>query len=1037
MDKDWKDEFGLRLSESTAFVSSKADLESLGTNVSQVHVLRRGFDLLGLNGILCIENVPVVYFKEVNQIKIDEVAWLHRKFWNHGGAPILVLITRDEVQVYSGLVRPTSKSNKHEILGLVEILDRASDTIAEFLPTVQSGEYFRRHAKSFNPEHRVDRDLLDNLQATRDKLLAALGRALEPKVLNALLCRIIFACYLFDRKIIGQTYLQALGLEDASHLRDVLNIKPRGRAKDLLYILFKQLSRDFNGDLFSDDLQAEAQLVSASYIDPLNDFFRATDVVSGQESFWPYDFAAIPVEAISAIYERFLQESDKTEGAFYTPRFLAELVLDIALAKTPSLLSNRYLDPACGSGIFLVGLFNRIAEEWKQQHPNARNDFRARELRKILCENLFGIDINLTACRISAFSLYLAYLDQLSPRDIQQLQENGHRLPKLVNYPDQPNTKVEGNIWCADFFVDNSHFPIDVDLVIGNPPWGGTAKKDTAAAKWCDDPNHRYLIPDKQIAAAFIWKAPQHTRSGGRVCLVLPHGTIFNHGTTALDFQRSLFTRFSVEHVLNLVDYQFFLFPEAEHPAIVIAYRKEAPTNTQASVEYWAPKADRLVMQGEIIAIPPEDRSRITVGDVLLDLAGKDAPQIWKQRFWATARDRRLIDRLSLYPRLRDYVRGPKEKPGKKRWLMAEGVQPLGENDDPEKAKIIILPSKLFIPATSANLDLFLLSDDCLELPSVKYRVRGKSNTSTDVFQGPHVLVAKGFSRVAFADFDVCFRHALRGITGPSEDRDLLVFLTAFLRSPLAKYFLFQTSSNWGVSRQEVHVQELLRLPFPRPESMADSNRAWEIVTTVAEVVTNAAEKAKQDISQRKELLRIADEAIEHLVDEYFDILAIEKTLIKDTLQIIIPSVRPSKTKSVVPTLKPSKPEQKAAYTELLCRTLNSWSTSDHIMVRGQTMSSEKLGIGVAVLQKSLQGHPEFQDSNGPNGVLSALARLRRLTSHQFNMFELVRGAKVFDGDHLYLIKPTGQRFWSQSAALNDADEIAGTLLMYAPQEVA
>ena len=61
---------------------------------------------------------------------------------------------------------------------------------------------------------------------------------------------------------------------------------------------------------------------------------------------------AIPVEAISAIYERFLKDSDKLEGAFYTPRFLAEIVLNVALAKMPSLLGHRYLDPACGSGIF-------------------------------------------------------------------------------------------------------------------------------------------------------------------------------------------------------------------------------------------------------------------------------------------------------------------------------------------------------------------------------------------------------------------------------------------------------------------------------------------------------------------------------------------------------------------------------------------------------------------------------------------------------------------------------------------------------------
>jgi type I restriction-modification system DNA methylase subunit len=108
----------------------------------------------------------------------------------------------------------------------------------------------------------------------------------------------------------------------------------------------------------------------------------------------------------------------------------------------PSLLGRRCLDPACGSGIFLVGLFNRMAEEWKQANTEARNDRRARELRKVLC-SLYGVDINPTACRITAFSLYLAYLDQLSPRDIQELQQKGHKLPRLVHYPETTSNRKD------------------------------------------------------------------------------------------------------------------------------------------------------------------------------------------------------------------------------------------------------------------------------------------------------------------------------------------------------------------------------------------------------------------------------------------------------------------------------------------------------------------------------------------------------------------------------------------------------------------
>src|SRR5207253_5023261 len=98
------------------------------------------------------------------------------------------------------------------------------------------------------------------------------------------------------------------------------------------------------------------------------------------------------------------------------------MVLDVALEGMSSLLDKRFLDPACGSGIFLVGLFNRLAEEWKRKNPGAKYDKMASGLLSILRRNLFGVDRSRTACHIAAFSLYLAMLDQLSPPAIRALQ---------------------------------------------------------------------------------------------------------------------------------------------------------------------------------------------------------------------------------------------------------------------------------------------------------------------------------------------------------------------------------------------------------------------------------------------------------------------------------------------------------------------------------------------------------------------------------------------------------------------------------------
>ena len=142
-------------------------------------------------------------------------------------------------------------------------------------------------------------------------------------------------------------------------------------------------------------------------------------------------------------------------------------------------------------------------------------------------------------------------------------------------------------------------------------------------------------------------------------------------------------------------------------------------------------------------------------------------------------------------------MRQPREPDNDKPWLIAEGFQPFGKNDDPRSERTLELPSKLFIPATSERLDLFLLQGECQPLLSKKIQVR-RLIKDTSIFCAPHVVVAQGFSSIAFADFPVSFRHALRGITGPVTDRALLIFLAAYLRSPLARYYLFHTSSLKG-----------------------------------------------------------------------------------------------------------------------------------------------------------------------------------------------------------------------------------------------
>jgi len=1030
----WRNELGLGAAHAPAFFGSIDDLDRADEAVPHAHVVRRAFKLLELDGVVCDQAAPLVYFRLEDRIVDVDLLKLHQRFWNHGGAPILAVVTPSQVHIYSGLARPAASADSEgRLAGFVTSIDRASAALRAFLPSVTSGEFFHAHAKSFNRAQRVDQALLANLEATRDKLAGITARKAAADVLDALLCRLVFTCYLFDREVIGQNYLRDLNLPNTSHLRDVLGIKPRSKAKTALYRLFGRLARDFNGDLFSDDLGEEAMLITDAHIEKVDDFFRGTDVLGGQTAFWPYDFGAIPIETISAIYERFLKSAEKT-GAFYTPRFLAELVLDVALSDRRSLRELRYLDPACGSGIFLVGLFNRMAEEWKRAHPEARNDRRARELMALLRSRLYGIDLNPTACRITAFSLYLAYLDQLEPRDIQELQAKGRALPNLIRkLGELANASSEGGIWCGDFFKENAPYPTAVDVLLGNPPWGSHAGGGTEAARWLEA--HGRRVPDGQIAAAFMWKAAEHAASDGRICFLVPHGILFNHSRAALDFQKSFIKTYAVDRVLNLTDYQFFLFSEARHPALVVSYRNSEPGKDH-KVRHWAPRTDWKVLRAEVITASEQDQVVVTLPAILRDLEGEDAPQIWKRASTTSARDRRLLDRLSDLPRLRDRVRQAREKDPLKPWLIAEGYQPVGPSDDRHRAVILDLPSNLFMEASSPRLQLFVTEEDCTRLRSKWVEVRARSNKVVEVFGAPHVLVAQGFGSIAFADFAVSFRHALRGITGPAEDRALLMFLAGYLRSPLAQYFQFHTSSNWGVSRQKVHVEELLRLPFPLPEAIHAPRRGKQIVEETISIIQAATRESRKMLVDRDSAVAEAQKKIDELVYEYFDVASTERILVEDTVHLGFESFRPGARAFSIPAIEPTTPADRERYTKMLCRTLNGWSrTNLKAHVNGIASVSEEMGIGVVVLEKSPANLNATVKSNGD--LLAALDRLRDAASLKSNTFELARGIKVFDGPRLYMVKPLGRRYWSETAALNDADEIAGSILMRASEKRA
>ena len=144
----------------------------------------------------------------------------------------------------------------------------------------------------------------------------------------------------------------------------------------------------------------------------------------------------------------------------YTPHHLVEFLVDEVFPWDGSKTDFVALDPACGSGIFLVEIYRRLITHWFQAHPDQQ--ITPSQLNDLLVQNIFGVDLNSEAIRVAAFSLYLTMCDFLEPRqiweDVRFSQLRGH------------------NLFCSDFFAEDLEFvKRKYDLVIGNPSLGKQA----------------------------------------------------------------------------------------------------------------------------------------------------------------------------------------------------------------------------------------------------------------------------------------------------------------------------------------------------------------------------------------------------------------------------------------------------------------------------------------------------------------------------------------------------------------------------------
>jgi hypothetical protein len=320
--------------------------------------------------------------------------------------------------------------------------------------------------------------------------------------------------------------------------------------------------------------------------------------------------------------------------------------------------------------------------------------------------------------------------------------------------------------------------------------------------------------------------------------------------------------------------------------------------------------------------------------------------------------------------------------------------------------------------------------------------VVGLNESVLAVFDGPRVLFPDGFSkedqnvRAVYYDGFATFTHSIGVIAGRNEDAELLQFTAVYLRSSLARYFLMLRGWKMLCERNGIHLADVETFPFFAPEDAPDPETAAGALSTVSSHMS--AISALPELKQGPRYSELRSD-LDQAVFTYFGLTSEEQTLVRETVNILMPSIRPRSFKSLdTPAQRTAEPEGFNAYARALAESLTSWRTrtGGRGRFRVDVVASDPGRAGPSDIVRVTYaeeptGEPEVDTKLSDDLVLETLAELRSAGLRAIpsgDSLTLVPDAHLWIDGSLYLVRPLTQRSWTVRQALRDAEHIVRTV---------
>jgi len=911
---------------------------------------------------------------------------IHKKVWSFDQSPVIFILKDTDIEVYNAFAYQKRKDEA----GRLQKMDLSEDEIITQFSfwNLQSGsvwtEIKEKYYKGKIDTKRVNQKLFDNIKFVRECLTDdRLEEYLSDNEANTLILRLIFIRYLIDRGIkLPHKFIQGQSINQNRQSFIELISKPR-----LLNQFFSRLNDKFNGVLFKDTKVAisKEQAIALSKVFAGESADKGTLFYGLDFFFEIFDFSIIPVELISGIYESLIDiDTRKLDSAVYTPAFLVDYVLNETIDKhyeRKGKTEIKVFDPSVGSGIFLVQSYRRMVEKELEKEGKISKV----RLRQIAENNLFGIDINPQALRVTCFSIYIAMLDYQDPKSI------------LVNFH-FPNL-IGTNLFEANFFDVNHSFndivgESQMDYILGNPPW--KSDKDDTHVKWIKD--NKKVTGRYEIAQSFLLRSKDFMSVNTVSSLIVTSTVFYNVSKTTQKFKKDFLTTYCIDNFLDLSPVRRLIFKEKNSPCAVVNYRLSDGTKHLSNlVKHKSVKSNLFLKYFNALVVEKFDQKEIVQKYFI------DYKWMFKVALYGNVLDFHLLKKYASENSLGElYQDEIIARDGLKRDVLAKFDIDNVDDYITEKKEILMYytPNKKKARNTEVNRVFELFG---------KYRIILKGQTKNET----NIVISYNEGRAIFRNdtFLVC------------SDKETIQGLYCYLIADFFTYFQYLTSSTWGIAtRPAIRLQEYLSFPIIEAKGLI-SNKFKELANEF--IVPFKQFHAKFTLGEPNRNEDVFTE-INEQIEELYNFKTYEKDIIDFALDVSRYQFQESKQDRIVRKVHQDKDVLKN-YASVFLKELKAIFKNEYIKVNIYALN-HFIAIDFQLQSTNPKKKINFiKGLTAPTEIFSNLANSISLSKGSEELY-IQKDIKGFEENSFYIIKPNEYKLWHRAMAWYDVAEIKEAL---------